>query len=116
MKNFADFKRKLAETLANNKTVNVDGKWDTTFVEGKHPGFAVYPNGVKSEHQNETRKIGRVASTQFTTLRNSDNVEIWMQFGKASEWTLTENSAVWTDRYDSPHGDHSHVSKITYTF
>lgn len=93
MKNLADFKRRVKNTLDNGGTF--------TFIRTKsiqffnHPFRDKYPDG-----KNETietfigQKFGRVQSNSFTRLL-PDGRESWADWGKAAEWTFEENAATW---------------------
>jgi len=113
MKNLAQFKRKLSETLNNGGTVDFSYLENTIYHEN-HPFYLINPEGVIRAGGEQSCKIGRVQSNSFTRIKHNGQ-ESWLEFGSATKWTFPdENTAVCTDGYKS--SDHSHTITLTYKF
>lgn len=81
MKNLAQFKRKLSETLNNGGTVDFTRRQETAFSD-HHPMYKLFPDGVKIEAVTERDcKIGRVQSSSFARI-NSLGKESWLDYGQ----------------------------------
>ena len=114
MKNLAQFKRKLSETLNNGGTVDFTRHAETAFSD-HHPMAKLFPDGIKVETVTERGcKIGRVQSSSFARINNQGK-ESWLDYGQAGHWKFPdENTAVYTDEHDST--DHIYVLTLTYKF
>lgn len=114
MKNLAQFKRRLTETLNNGGTVNFQFK-DVTLFGSDHPGREKYPEGLVRERTETGCKIGRVQSNSFTRI-TGEGKESWLDFGKSSDWEFPdENTAICRGgSYEDT--DHKVIQTLTYTF
>jgi hypothetical protein len=73
MKNLADFKRKLQTKGILVKSQVIDSKGNTVNAQPFAP-------------------LGHIQSNAFTVMR--DGRKIWCEFGKASDWTFTDKTAI----------------------
>ena len=114
MKNLAQFKARVVDTLKNGGTFSFT-RSNCTQYEHIHPFFALYPGGCKRTLESfVAQKFGRVQSNAFTRLL-PDGRESWQEWGKAGDWTFAdENTAQWSESYKSV--DHSHTVTLTYKF
>lgn len=114
MKNLAQFKRRLADTLAKGGTVDFHLK-GVTLYGVDHPARLHHPEGQVHEVYDKARKIGRVQSQAFTRITEK-GTESWLYFGSAAEWNFPdENTAVCTGGSYKGHG-HDHVQTLSYRF
>ena len=113
MKNLAQFKKRLIETIKNDGTVDFSYQETTTYKEN-HPFHTIHPEGVTNGGGEQSCKIGRSQTNAFTRIKHNGR-ESWLDFGKAANWQFPdENTAVHTDGYEST--DHSHSITLTYKF
>lgn len=113
MQNLSEFKRRIADALKNGALVDVSSVQFTAYNVG-HPLRIQFPEGKRVELTDKGRKVGRVQSNSFTTIRTSDEKESWMDWGKASEWTFSGDTATWAQSYEG--SDHTHTTTIVFKF
>lgn len=112
MKNLAQFKERIKSALASGETFTFARYNRQQFLN--HPFRDRYPDGIKETTEVfEDQKFGRIQSNSFT--RMTEKGESWCEFGKASEWQFSENSATW--KIVNDYGDQwKEVMTLTYTF
>lgn len=113
MKNLAEFKRRLVETLEKGGTINYQIKSLTKYAVG-HPGREIYPEGKFEGRIQNGHKIGRVQSNAFTRILENGK-ESWLEFGKASDWRFEDGVAI-NNSASYKGSDHENVTELFYSF
>lgn len=113
MKNLADLKRRLADTLKNGGTVDFTYK-DTTTYKNPHPNAVIYPDGTTLERKEEGTKIGTVQSNAFTRITHK-GTESWLFFGSAKKWEFPDKDTA-VLRVSESFPEWSSEQTLTYKF
>jgi hypothetical protein len=116
--------KNLSQFQSFLKKIEGDQSWEvvatkkfvTTYHEN-HPAFQKYENGVYvREEITAPSFISKAQTYSFARKVKADTgneINVWMQFEKASKWKFEGNTAIYSEQYVRE-GDH--VSEVSLTF
>ena len=116
-KNLSQFQNFLKKIEGDQSWEVVTTKKFVTTYHENHPAFQKYENGVYvREEITAPSFISKAQTNSFARKVKADTgneINVWMQFEKASKWKFEGNTAIYSDQYGRE-GDH--ISEVSLIF